>query len=193
MNIRNSIRNSLDIFQEKMNKSFNGLDYVITYIDKQMIISYKSFKDHIKKLDIVLSKLKLTGFKVNTDKSFLVRSEVECLGFKITSKDTMHLTDKVEAIKNIAVPTTKKQLRIFMVFCHYYGDLWQHRSVIALSIMTSKQAKWNQNKDFSMTAYLSEITTILGPVKVRLRTPSSSEIQLLTRNKPRSTTGLYDI
>ena len=43
--------NRPDIFQEKMNKLLNGLDYVRTYSDDLLIISNKSLEDHIKKLD----------------------------------------------------------------------------------------------------------------------------------------------
>ena len=46
--------NSPDIFQEKMNELFYGLDYVRTYIDDLLLISNKSLEDHIKKLDKVL-------------------------------------------------------------------------------------------------------------------------------------------
>ena len=55
----------------------------------------------------------------------------------------MHLPDKVEAMKSIAVPNTKKQLRSFIGLIDYYRDMWQHRSEILtpLSSMTSKQAK----------------------------------------------------
>ena len=43
--------NGPDICQETMNKLFNGLGYVRTYIDDLLTISNKSFKDHINKLD----------------------------------------------------------------------------------------------------------------------------------------------
>ena len=62
--------NSPDIFQEIMNKLFNGLDYVKTYIDGLLITSNKSFEDHINKLDKVLNKLKQKGFKANAENSF---------------------------------------------------------------------------------------------------------------------------
>ena len=42
----------------------------------------------------------------------------------------MPLPDKVEAIKNIAAPTTKKQLRSFVGLINYYRDIWQRRSNI---------------------------------------------------------------
>ena len=48
------------------------------------------------------------GFKVNADKIFIARSELDYLGFKITREGIVPLPDKVEAIQNIAVPTTKQ-------------------------------------------------------------------------------------
>ena len=90
---------SPDIYQEKMNELCNGLDDVRTYIDDLLMIDNKSLEDHIKKLDKGLRKLKSVGFKVNTEKSFFARNDREYLGFKITREG---------AIKNIAIPTTKK-------------------------------------------------------------------------------------
>ena len=55
--------NTPDILQEKMNKLFNGLEYVRTYIDDLLIISKKSFEDHINKLNKVLSKLNQKGLR----------------------------------------------------------------------------------------------------------------------------------
>ena len=71
--------------------------------------------------------------------------KLEYLGLGITRQGIMPLFDKVEAIKNIAVHTTKKQLRPFIGLINYYRDMWQQRSEIltSFSSMTSKQAKWN--------------------------------------------------
>ena len=53
-------------------------------------------------------------------------------------------------MKNIAVPTTKKQLRNFIGLNNYYRDMWQHRSKILTPLlnMTSKQAQWNWSKEY---------------------------------------------
>ena len=61
----------------------------------------------------------------------------------------MPLSDKIEAIKNIAIPTTNEQLQSFIELIDYYRDMWKHRSGILtpISSMTSKQAKWNQSKE----------------------------------------------
>ena len=83
-----------EIFNQKMNKLFDGLDYIRIYIDDLLIISYKSSEDHIKKLDKVLSKFKSAGFKVNVEKSFFAGDELEYLGFKKSRQDIMPLPDK---------------------------------------------------------------------------------------------------
>ena len=63
--------NGPDIFQEKMNKVFNGLDCVArTCIDNLLIISNKSFEDHIKRLNEVLRRLRSAVFKVNAKNIF---------------------------------------------------------------------------------------------------------------------------
>ena len=61
----------------------------------------------------------------------------------------MHFPDKVEIVKNIAVPQTKKQLRSFIGLFHYYRDMCKQRSSILTlsSNMASKQAKWNWSKE----------------------------------------------
>ena len=140
-----SLCNSSDIFQEKMNKLINSPDHVRIYIDDLLITSKISLEDHIKKLDKVLSKLKSAGFKVTAEKSFFARNEFEYVDFKITRQNILSLPDEVEAIKNKAVPTTKKQLQCLTLLIYYYIHMWKHRSRILtpLSSMTSKQAKLN--------------------------------------------------
>ena len=49
---------SPDIFQEKMNKLFNGLEYFRVNIDDLLSISNGNFEDHLNKVKIVLKKLK---------------------------------------------------------------------------------------------------------------------------------------
>ena len=99
--------NSPDIFQEIMNELFYGLDYVRNYIYDLLIVSNnKSLEDYIKKIDKGLSKIKSADFKENAENSFFARNKLEQLGFTIAREGIMPLPDKVEAIKNIAVPTT---------------------------------------------------------------------------------------
>ena len=51
---------------------------------------------------------------------FFARNELEYLGLRVIRQDITPLPDKVEAIKSIAVPTTKKLLRSFIGLINYY-------------------------------------------------------------------------
>ena len=134
--------NSPDIFQEKMDELFNGLEYVRAYIDDLIIISNGNIEDHLNKVKIVLKKLKAAGFKINAEKSKFARDSLEYLGFLITREGIMPLPNKVQAIKDIAVSTNKKQHRSFIGVINYYRDMWKRRShtLTPLTQMTSKQA-----------------------------------------------------
>ena len=50
------------------------------------------------------------GFNINAEKSFVARDNLEYLGFKTTRQGIMPLLDKVQAIKDIAIPTNKSNL-----------------------------------------------------------------------------------
>jgi hypothetical protein len=52
---------------------------------------------------------------------------------------------KVEAIKNMIHPTTRRELRPFIGIVDYYRDMWVRRSELLtpLTSMTSKNVKFN--------------------------------------------------
>ena len=131
-----------------MYEVFNGLEYVRAYVDDLLIISNGNFEDHRNKAQTVLKKLKAAGLKINAEKQVFAKDNLEYLGFKITRQGIMPLPDKVQAIKDIAVPTNKMQLRSFIGVINYYRDMQKHRSDILtpLTKMTSKQATWNQTE-----------------------------------------------
>ena len=64
-----------------MNELFAGFDYVRAYIDEILIITKRSFKEHLKQLDTVLEKLETAGLKINAPKSCFAAHELEYLGF----------------------------------------------------------------------------------------------------------------
>ena len=148
--------NSPDIFQEKMNELFTGLDYARAYIDDLLAITKESFDDHLEKLERIFVRLQQAGLKVNAKKSFFARAELEYLGYWITREGIQPMKDKVQSIMNLAEPKTRKELRSFMGLVNYCRDMWIRRShVLApLAKLTSKNVKWEwsdaQRKAFAM-------------------------------------------
>jgi Reverse transcriptase (RNA-dependent DNA polymerase) len=137
--------NSPDIFfQEKMSILMHDLEYVRAYIDDLLVITGQSYSDHLEKLGEVLSQLQNAGLKVNAKKSYFAKPELEYLGYWVTQNGISPTSTKVNAIANIAVPTTKKELRAFIGMVNYYRDMWIRRShVLApLAALTSKTSKY---------------------------------------------------
>ena len=137
--------NSPDIFQEKMNELFMGLDYARAYIDDLLCLTKGSYDDHLEKLENILARLSQAGLKVNAKKSFFAHSELEFLGYWITRDGIQPLKEKVAAIMNIDEPKNRKQLRSFIGIVNYYRDMWFRRSHILapLAALTSKTVKWS--------------------------------------------------
>jgi len=136
--------NSPDIFQERMSDMFADLEYVRAYIDDLLCVTSGSWTDHLNKLEAIFERLLEAGLKVNAKKSFFGKDSLEYLGYWVTRDGIQPLETKVSAIRKIAVPTNKKQLRRFIGLVNYYRDMWIRRSdVLApLTRLTSKEAKW---------------------------------------------------
>ena len=106
--------NSANMFQEKMGNIFADLEFVRACIDDLLVIAKGDWNTHLKRLDEVLQHLGDAGLKVNAQKLFFGRTELEHLGFWITQDGVQPLPKKVEAIKNIAMPKNKKDIRSFV-------------------------------------------------------------------------------
>ena len=136
--------NSPDIFQEKMSELMQGLNFVRCYIDDLLVISNGTYEEHLKDVQKVLERLKNVGLKVNANKSSFCQPALEYLGYWITRDGISPLPKKVEAIKNIAPPKNKRDLRRFIGLINYYRDAWIRRSdaLAPLAALTSKTAEW---------------------------------------------------
>ena len=110
----------------------------------------RDWQDHLDKLDTVLTRLYKAGMKVNASKSSFARESLEYLGYNISRKGISPITKKVDAIRQIAPPKTKRQLRSFLGMVNYYRDMWIRRSHV-LAPLTNLQSpsvpwKWTQTE-----------------------------------------------
>ena len=135
--------NSPDIFQEKMSELMTGLEFARAYIDDLLVVTQGDFKLHLEHLEKVFTRLGEAGLKINATKSTFCTDELEYLGYLINREGVRPTLKKVEAIKQLAVPKTKKQLRSFIGMVNYYRDVWPKRAhlLAPLSAMTSTKAK----------------------------------------------------
>ena len=120
--------NSPDIFQEHMSDLTQDLEHIKAYIDNLLIFTKSSYEDHLNRVDKVMERLQNTGLKVNAGKSSFAEEELEYLGYWVTREGVQPLPNKVDAIKNLAPPKTRRQLRSFIGIINYYTDMWKGRS-----------------------------------------------------------------
>ena len=75
-----------DIFQNVMTKLTQDMEYVKAYLDDLLILTNKSFNDHLTKLEMVLARLSTAGMIINASKSKFFVEQIEYLGYWITIK-----------------------------------------------------------------------------------------------------------
>ena len=115
--------NSPEIFQENMSEIFVGLDTVLVYIDNILHVTKGSWIKHLTALEDIFTRLQKAGLKVNASKSCFGTYKFEYLVYHITRDGVMSIPKKVEAIKYLAAPKTRKQLRQFIGMINFYHDM----------------------------------------------------------------------
>ena len=141
--------NSPDIFQEKMNDLMQDLEFARAYIDDLLVITKGDFNVHLSHLEKVLTRLSTAGLKINATKSHFCTSELEYLGYIINRQGMKPNTKKVDAILQMQLPKTRRELRKFIGMVNYYRDMWPHRSetLAPLTALTSSKLKFKWTEE----------------------------------------------
>ena len=113
-----------------MSELFIGLDTVRVYIDDLLHVTKGSWTEHIFILEEMFTRLKKAGLKVSASKYCFGTHKFDYLGYHVTREGVILIPNKVEAIQALAVPKTRKQLRLFIGMINFYRDIWQKRSEI---------------------------------------------------------------
>ena len=108
-------------FQRMMESCMGAenLSSCLLYLDDIVIFS-ETLDQHIEKLDRVLKRLRECGLKVNAKKCDLFKSKIKYLGHWITGEGISTDEDKVSAVKNWPVPSSREELRRFLGFASFY-------------------------------------------------------------------------
>lgn len=126
------LSNSPATYQRVMEECLGDLNMkiCIIYLDDLIIFS-KDFKQHLERLDIVLTRLKECNLKLSADKCFFIKSKVKFLGHVVGKHGVETDPDKVEKVKNWPTPKDADSLRSFIAFVGYYRKFIRNFSKIA--------------------------------------------------------------
>jgi hypothetical protein len=79
-------------------------------------------------LRLVLQRFKEEGLKLRLKKCFFGLQEMEYIGCNVSTGKISISTQKVEAVADLPVPTTQKEVRSFVQFCNFYARFIHHFS-----------------------------------------------------------------
>ena len=93
--------------------------FATAYID-DILITSKTFVDHLNHLDILFEILNKAGFKLSIAKSLLFQKRVHFLGFILDSRGISADPQHIEKIVDFPCPRCKQELQGFLGVCGYY-------------------------------------------------------------------------
>ena len=119
----------------------------LIYLDDVLIYG-SDFREHMQRLDEVLSCIRDSGLKLRGDKCQLLRPSVNFLGHTISAKGVLPNPENLAKVKQWPVPTTPTQVRQILGLGSYYRRFLQGYSdlVRPLTLLTHKNTPfiWNE-------------------------------------------------
>ena len=131
------------VFQRTMECILQGIEGVACYID-DIIITGRTTKEHLDRLEEVLKRLAQHGVKARKDKCRFLQDSVEFLGHMIDAKGIHTTPDKLQAIVDAPSPQNVTELRSFLGLLNYYGKFISQSATIMhpLNALLCKNVKW---------------------------------------------------
>ena len=102
-----------------MNKVLNGMHSTLAYLDDVIIFS-KSAEQHLKHIQIVLTRLKQAKLHHKKSKCLFFKQELHCLVHLLTTKGIKPQSEKVKAILEMKPPGNQKGVRELLGMVGYY-------------------------------------------------------------------------
>ena len=118
--------------------------FAANYLDDIIVFS-RTTEDHMEHLEKIFEPLQVADLKIKVSKCEFFKKHVSYLGFLIGETGICCDRSKVEAINNIAMPTSIEEVRQFNGMCLYYRKFILHYSDISkcFNDMTRKGATFN--------------------------------------------------
>ena len=115
------LSNSPATYQRLMEECLGDYNMTICviYLD-DLIVFADTFEDHLKRLDMILTRLKQCNLKLSPEKCIFIQEKVHFLGHVVSSEGIETDPTKEEKIKNWPTPANSDELRSFLAFAGYY-------------------------------------------------------------------------
>ena len=106
-------------FQAMIDKVIGDIPGVSAYID-DVVIYTETLEEHVKTLEAVLDRMRKFNLKANAGKCEFGRKEIEIFGFLVANGSVKPSPRRVEAIENMKIPQSPKEIQSFLGVINYY-------------------------------------------------------------------------
>lgn len=142
------LKNAPATFQRLMNHILR--DFInktcVVYLDDILIFS-TSLKEHVRAIKDIFQVLESKNLKIQIDKCNFMKKETEFLGHLITEEGLKPNPNKIEAIKNVGIPKTQREIKSFLGLSGYYRKFVKDYAKVAqpMTKYLKKNCKVNSN------------------------------------------------
>jgi len=119
------LKSSMDIFQRKIDESFESLPGVVAIVDDVLVYG-KTREEHDRNLRTVLDRAFERGIRFNDQKLEVALSEVKYFGHLISAQGIQPDPAKVAAIRDMPVPVNRSELETWFGMVNYLSRFAQN-------------------------------------------------------------------
>lgn len=138
-------------FQRLMQNILGDLN-LLPYID-DVIIASNDFSDHLKSIRCILMRLRDHNLKLNASKCQFGYPSIVYLGHHVSSEGVRADPAKVEKLKSIGRPTSKRETEALLGFANYLSKFVRNYAGVMASIFAAKQTtpfNWTPEADAAL-------------------------------------------
>ena len=130
-------------FRRLMDKLTKDLENAAAYIDDVFVFT-ATWEEHLTALDQTLGRMVKAGLKCKLAKCAFAGDSVKCLGHTVTQHGVTIDEDKLQAVKDLPVPSDKTGVKSFMGMMNYFRQYIKDFAAISepLTRLTSRKLDW---------------------------------------------------